>query len=140
MTPNQIQLIRETWQDVVPIADTAAQLFYQRLFEIDPSTKSLFEKTDMARQGAKLINALNLVVENIEQFDTLKPHLEELGRRHERYGVEDHHYESVGAALIMTLEQGLGPAFTAEAGTAWASAYALVSNPMRCVSSEASGK
>ncbi len=131
MTPNQTKLIRETWDKVVPIADTAAQMFYQRLFEIDPSTRPLFDKTDMGQQRGKLLKALSLVVENADQVERLTPVFEEMGRRHKRYGVEDWHYDSVGAALIWTLKQGLGTAFTESVRIAWISVYAIVSEPMR---------
>ena len=131
MTPNQVKLIRETWLQVVPIADTAARLFYQRLFDIDPSTVPLFVKSDMIRQRDRLIESLALVVENAGRPEQLVPTLTQLGRRHVKYGVEDRHYDSVGAALIWTLEQGLGDAFTAEARDAWTAAYTFVAGTMR---------
>jgi len=131
MTPNQIKLVRETWSNVAPIADTAAEMFYQRLFEIDPSTKPLFSKTDMTRQRGMLLDALGLVVKNAARIENLSPALKELGRRHVRYGVEDHHYDSVGAALLWTLEQGLGDTFTDATRTAWTDVYTYVSSAMR---------
>ncbi|MEM7633067.1 MAG: globin family protein [Pseudomonadota bacterium] len=131
MNKTEIEVIRETWALVVPIADAAAQLFYQRLFEIDPGTKLLFAETDIARQNEKLISTLSLVVEKADQLDTIIPVLQELGRNHVRYGVEARHYESVGSALLWTLEQGLGDRFTDQARAAWTVAYALVSGPMR---------
>jgi hemoglobin-like flavoprotein len=138
MTPAQIRVIRETWNAVAPVADAAAQLFYQRLFEIDPSTKPLFARTDMAQQNNRLLSAVSFVVENAEQISTLTPFLEEMGRRHARYGVKDRHYDSVGSALIWTLEHKLGPIFTEEAHAAWAITYAIVSGAMRRATDEAS--
>ncbi|MEO1161563.1 MAG: globin family protein, partial [Pseudomonadota bacterium] len=122
---------RKTWAQVVPIADAAAQLFYQRLFEIDPDAKSLFANTDMPAQNEKLVDTLSLVVEKADQLDSIVPVLQELGRKHLRYGVEDRHYDSVGSALLWTLGQGLGEGFTGQARAAWTVAYALVSGPMR---------
>ena len=131
MNKTEIELIRKTWDLVVPITDTAAQLFYQRLFEIDPDTKQLFATTDMDEQHKKLFGAISLVVKNVDRVDTLVPVLQKLGRNHVNYGVEDRHYDSVGSALLWTLEQGLGPRFTEGARAAWTTAYALVSETMR---------
>ncbi|MEQ8699273.1 MAG: globin family protein [Bauldia litoralis] len=131
MTPEQIQRVRESWTAVTPIADTAADLFYQRLFEIDPTTRPLFGATDMAAQRTQLVAALAAVVAGADRPEELVPTLEALGRRHVAYGVEDRHYDSVGAALIWTLEQGLGDGFTEAVREAWTAAYALVSGVMR---------
>ena len=131
MTPNQITLLRETWDAVVPNADAVAQQFYRRLFEIDPSAADLFAGTDMARQRSMLLQALGHVMKKVDQAESLVPTLEELGRRHVTYGVEDRHYASVGTALMDTLEKGLGSAFTEDARAAWAAAYTLISDTMR---------
>jgi len=136
MTTDNTKLIRETWDAIRPNADAAVDLFYQRLFEIDPGTRPLFARTSMAGQRQSLVNALDLVVLNAGQIDRLTPVLAELGRRHVRYGVEDRHYDSVGAALLWTLAQGLGPAFTEEARAAWTIAYAVVSGTMRQAAAE----
>ncbi len=136
MNKIEIEEIRETWALVVPIADAAAQLFYQRLFEIDADAKSLFATTDMSAQNEKLIAALSLVVEKADQLDSVVPVLQELGRNHVKYGVEARHYDSVGSALLWTLEQGLGDRFTDRTRAAWAVAYALVSGPMRQAAAE----
>lgn len=137
MTTDNAKLIRETWEAVRPNADAAADLFYSRLFEIDPATRPLFARTSMAGQRKSLLQALDLVVENAAQVDRLAPVLAELGRRHVRYGVEDRHYDSVGAALLWTLARGLGPAFTEEARAAWTITYAVVSGTMRRAAAEA---
>src|SRR5215471_16781421 len=131
MSPEHVTLVQETWQKVMPIADNAASLFYVRLFEIDPSTKPLFKATDLAEQRRKLIQALTMVVRGLDRAEALVPVLANLGRRHAHYGVEDSHYDTVGAALLWTLEQGLGSAWTPEAKAAWSGAYALVADVMR---------
>jgi len=136
MTGDHVRLIRETWAAAEPIADSAVALFYQRLFEIDPSTRPLFANTAMPRQHERLLKALGSVVENAERVDRLTPVLEELGRRHRAYGVEDRHYDSVGMALLSTLQQGLGAAFTDEARAAWTITYAVVSGVMRRAAAE----
>ena len=136
MTPNQARLIRETWDVVVPNADAVARQFYKNLFEIDPTAASLFSGTDMDRQHTLLLKALCQVVENVDRPDLLIPVLQELGRRHVRYGVEERHYASVGAALIKTLEQGLGAAFTEPIQSAWTAAYTFISTTMQKASRE----
>jgi len=137
MTPEQKTLVQETWRHVVPIADTAASLFYDRLFQIDPTTRVLFAGVDLESQRKKLMQALALVVGALDRIDDLVPTIADLGRRHTTYGVTDTHYDSVGAALLWTLEQGLGDAWTAEAEAAWAAAYGLLSSVMRCAANEA---
>jgi len=132
----EIEQIRESWALVEPIGDAAAQLFYQRLFEIDPSTKPLFANTDMTAQKEKLLRALGLVVEKTDHLDVIVPVLQELGRNHVKYGVEDRHYDSVGSALLWTLEQGLGSRFTDAVRAAWTVFYALVTSPMRQAAAE----
>ena len=96
LTPEQKQLMRSTWALVKPIQEDAARLFYGRLFEIDPSTKPLFASTDMAKQGKKLMQTINVAVAGLERLDAILPAVEALGRRHVGYGVREEHYESVG--------------------------------------------
>lgn len=129
METRQIALVQETFKKVVPIKETAADLFYGRLFELEPSTRSLFTG-DMKDQGAKLMTALGLVVAGLTSIDTIVPTIQELAVRHVGYGVENAHYNTVGEALIWTLEQGLGDAFTAEVKDAWLAAYTLLAGVM----------
>jgi hemoglobin-like flavoprotein len=131
MTPEQKAIVQETWKHVVPIADTAAGLFYDRLFAIDPTTRPLFAAERMPEQRRKLMQSLATVVKGLDDPGAILPAIEDLGRRHVGYGVTEAHYRSVGAALLWTLEQGLGPAWTAQAAAAWAEAYGMVSNAMR---------
>ena len=131
MTPQQIDLIKQTWASVGPIADAVPEIFYKRLFEIDPSTKPLFARVDMTRQHGKLLDAIELVAECASHLEDLGPALKDLGARHVRYGVADRHYDSVGAALIWTLEQGLGADFTDEVRNAWTVAYGKIAQTMQ---------
>jgi hemoglobin-like flavoprotein len=116
---------------VTPLGVAAAALFYERLFALDPQLASLFAHTDMERQGKKLLQALSVVVATADRLHTLGPSLEELGRGHLRYGVEDRHYDTVGIALLATLESALGKAFTPAVEEAWTLAYAGVATHMR---------
>ena len=131
MTPDQKALVKTTWSLVVPIADTAASLFYGRLFEIDPSTRPMFESTDMPEQRKKLMQALATVIGGLDNLAPLIPVLETLGRKHVAYGVLDKHYDSVGTALLWTLEQGLQTAWTPPVQDAWIAAYTAVAGVMR---------
>jgi hemoglobin-like flavoprotein len=130
ITATQIELVKQTWGKVVPIADTAAKLFYDRLFETSPHLAPMFKDVDLASQRQKLVKAINRVVMSLERIDTLLPTIRELGKRHVAYGVEEAHYSQVGAALLWTLETGLGEAWSDEAETAWTRAYQLLSGFM----------
>ncbi len=105
-------------------------LFYGRLFEIDPSTKVLF-KGDMKEQGRKLMAMITAAVNGLNDLDRLVPVMQDLGRRHGGYGVQDKHYGSVASALLWTLEQGLGEAFTPEVKNAWTETYTLLASVMK---------
>ena len=131
MLARQKKLIQDTWAQVVPIADQAAAIFYQRLFEIDPSARALFKTTDMAQQRKKLIQILGVAVSSLDNLGALSRTVEDLGRRHSGYGVKDSHYDSVGVALMWTLGQALGKAWTPEAAAAWKEIYGLLSSIMR---------
>lgn len=130
MTPRQVDLIRESWTAVEPIQDVAADLFYTRLFELDPALGRLFRNTDMAQQKKILMQTLTVVVKSLDRLDQLVPAIEALGRRHAGYGVRPEHYETVGAALLWTLGQGLGEAFTPELERAWTEAYSTLASVM----------
>ena len=137
MTPRQIDLIRTSWSAVEPIADTAATLFYDHLFELDPAIRRLFRRTDMAGQRKILMQTLTVVVKSLDKLDTIVPAVQALGRRHAGYGVRSEHYESVGIALLWTLEQGLGDAFDDETREAWAAAYGTLASVMIAAADDA---
>ena len=136
MTPRQQTLMRESWAQVAPIADTAASIFYDRLFELDPSLRWLFSRTDMAGQRRNLMQTLAVVVASIDRLDAIVPAVEALGRRHSGYGVEAAHFETVGQALLDTLAIGLGEAFTTEVREAWATAYGILAGVMQSAATE----
>jgi hemoglobin-like flavoprotein len=130
MTPQQITLIQNSWTEVVPISETAAGLFYQRLFALDPSVRPMF-KGDMREQGLKLMKMLGMIVNSLTRLDELVPAAQDLARRHVGYGVQPAHYDTVGAALLWTLEQGLGSKFSDDLKSAWAAAYGTLANVMK---------
>ncbi len=135
MTPAQIDLVKTTWTKVIPIKETAAELFYGRLFELDPSLKPLF-KGNMVEQGRKLMAMINTAVNALDQLDTVVPAIQEMGRRHVAYGVKAQHYDTVGAALLWTLEKGLDTAFTPDVKGAWATVYGLLADTMKQAAAE----
>ena len=126
----QKALVQTSFAQVRPIADAAAALFYRRLFELDPELRPLF-KGDMEEQGRKLMEMIGLAVKGLDRPETLLPALAALGRRHAGYGVNERDYETVGEALIWTLEQGLGPSFTPDIRDAWSALYRFVADTMR---------
>ncbi|MEL6963311.1 MAG: globin family protein [Pseudomonadota bacterium] len=131
MTPETIITIRESWSTIVPTAQVAAENFYSNLFDLDPSLRRLFSTTDMAAQHRLLVEALTAVVANADDLQTIAPTLSRLGARHAQYGVTPRHYDTVGTALLRTLEQGLGSAFRPEVRAAWTVAYAIVAGVMQ---------
>ncbi len=130
MTPDQVTMVQESFKKVVPIAGTAADLFYDRLFEIAPEVRSLFPD-DLAEQKKKLIAMLATAVTNLHQVETIVPAVQELGKRHVAYGVTPQMYEPVGAALLWTLEKGLGDGFTPPVKAAWTETYMTLAGVMQ---------
>jgi hemoglobin-like flavoprotein len=130
MTQAQKALVGRTFAQVVPIADQAAALFYRRLFELDPSLRGLF-KHDMTEQGRKLMQILGVCVSKLDALDELLPVVRDLGRKHVAYGAKQKDYVTVGAALLWTLEQGLGAGFTPEVKDAWTAVYVVLSGAMQ---------
>jgi hemoglobin-like flavoprotein len=130
MTPEQTVLVKNSWALVTPIADKAAELFYGKLFELDPALKPLF-KGDMIEQGRKLMTMINTAVNGLDKLEAIVPAVEKLGVRHVAYGVKDKDYDTVGAALLWTLETGLGEAFTPDVKEAWTNVYNVLASTMK---------
>lgn len=129
MTPEQKQLVKDSWAKVLPIQETAAELFYGRLFEIYPEVKPYF-KGDMQDQGRKLMAMLNTAVNGLDNLDALIEPLKRSGKAHKGYGVKAEDYDKVGDAFLWTLQQGLGDAFTPEIEEAWTVTYSTVASVM----------
>jgi len=129
MNAEQIALVKSSFETVKPIADEAAALFYGRLFETTPHVKPLF-RGDMAEQGKKLMATIALVVGGLDRLETVLPAASALAKRHVEYGVRAADYDAVGAALLWTLERGLGAAWTPAVAEAWAEAYSVLSGYM----------
>ncbi|HEY8067785.1 MAG TPA: globin family protein [Burkholderiales bacterium] len=130
MTPKQAALVQGSWEKMQSAGEAVAQLFYARLFGLDPSLQALF-KGDMNEQGRKFAMMITFAVNGLARLEAIEPGLRALGRRHAGYGVRNEHYETVGAALVWTIGKGLGPAFTGEIRDAWTAAYRVLANTMR---------
>jgi hemoglobin-like flavoprotein len=130
MTNEQIKLVQDSFGQVAPIAETAAQLFYARLFELDPDLELLF-KGNLSEQGRKLMQMLGLAVNGLNRMDQLLPVVRSLGTRHVSYGVRDKDYDTAGQALLWTLGKGLGEAFTPDVEAAWSNVYATLASAMQ---------
>ena len=139
MIPQRRQLVAESWKSLAPNGALVGTIFYRRLFEIDPSLRPMFAAVTMDDQIHKLVTMLDLVVHWLDVPDRLVPVLKKLGERHSTYGVRDDHFGKVGAALIGTLEEGLGDKFTPELRSAWTEAFLLISSLMRRGAAKISG-
>lgn len=134
MEKKTIELVQSSFNKVAPIADIAAEIFYNRLFELDPNLQQLFpsdNKEAMKGQGNKLMTMLASAVAGLNDLDKLVPILENLGKRHVEYKVEPHHYETVGTALLDTLDIGLKEEFTPEVKQAWTDVYLTMATVMK---------
>jgi hemoglobin-like flavoprotein len=135
MTPDQVKLVQQSFAKVAPISEQAAVIFYDRLFAVAPQVKAMFpdDKTD---QRNKLMATLAVVVNGLSDLDSVLPAASALAKRHVAYGAKPAHYPIVGGALLWTLEQGLGEAWTPDVVAAWTAAYGTLSD---CMISEAYG-
>ena len=129
MTPEQIKLVQQSFAKVAPISEQAAVIFYDRLFEVAPSVKAMFPE-NMTEQRKKLMATLAVVVNGLSDLPSILPAASALAIRHVSYGARREHYPVVGAALLYTLEKGLGEAWTGDVADAWTTAYATLSNFM----------
>jgi hemoglobin-like flavoprotein len=135
MTQKEKELVQQSWAKVIPNSDIVANLFYDRLFKLDPSLRALFT-ADMTEQGRKLMAMITIAVNGLDNLEKILPAVRALGSRHAGYGVKDEHYETVASALLWTLERGLGDAFTDDTRFAWIATYALISNTMKEAAAE----
>ena len=130
MNTQQIEIVQRTFELAAPMADQIADRFYERLFTMDPSLRALFHG-NIQQQGNKLMTMLALVVRSLDRPETILEPARRLGERHVQYGVQPHHYATVGQSLLWTLAQLFGPAFTPEVEDAWTAAYMLLAGVMQ---------
>ena len=130
ITIEQKAIVQASFEKVVPIAEIAADIFYTKLFELDPDIKPLF-KSDIVAQGRKLMTMIGSAVKGLDNLDALIPVLQDLSKRHVGYGVTEAHYATVGAALLFTLEKGLGESWNQNLQEAWTKVYVVLSDVMK---------
>ena len=124
-----IDLVKHSFMSVEPLSIVVARTFYERLFEINPEIRTLFTD-DMEAQGERLMDMIGAAVAGLDDLGALVPVVKELGARHRKYGVQVSHYAQVAEALLWTLEQGLGDAFTPEVRDAWVNVYTVLAETM----------
>ena len=139
ITPAQVALVQSSFEHVLPIAEVAGMLFYERIFTLAPEARALFGD-DIALQASRTMAAIKTAVDGLGDIDQVAPFLIRLGARHVRYGVHPEHFDLVGEALLWTLEQGLGEAFTPEVHEAWAAAFGVIARAMLIGMEQASAK
>jgi hemoglobin-like flavoprotein len=129
MTPDDVQLVQDSFAKVAPISEQAAAMFYERLFSVAPQVRSLFPD-DMTEQRRKLMGTLAVVVNGLGNLEAILPAASTLAKRHVDYGAQPEHYPVVGEVLLWTLERGLGAGWTPDVAAAWSNAYATLSGYM----------
>ncbi|HEX3134550.1 MAG TPA: globin family protein [Planctomycetota bacterium] len=130
LTPQQLADVQRTWELCVPIADTAADLFYAKLFQLDPKLRVLFP-SELKEQKQRLMTMLTAVVRGLKDLGALVPAVQALGKRHVAYGVKEQDYDTVGVALLDTLEKGLGPNWNPQVKDAWVVVYGVLASTMK---------
>jgi len=135
MNPSTINDVQSTFNIIAPIADDAAALFYSKLFEIDPSLKPMF-KGDMADQRKKLMQILGVAVSSLNNLEAIVPAVQDLGRRHVKYGVRPQHYNTVAEAILWMLAQTLGATFTPTIKQSWTEVYTVLADTMIAAANE----
>jgi hemoglobin-like flavoprotein len=125
-----IDALEANFDQVAPQGDELVELFYERLFAVAPAVRPLFAGTDLKRQKGMLLAALVLLRRSLRDLDAVTPTLRDLGSRHVRYGALPEHYPVVGQALIASMAEIAGDAWTVEYELAWTEAYAVVSGAM----------
>ncbi len=134
MTTNNIALVKQTWALVATIEmETVGGLFYNRLFEQMPEVKPMFSRNTLPEQSRKLLTMLSYVISKLDKLDEIMDEVSKLAQRHTKYGVKDEHYTAVGAALLWTLEKGLGEHWNDNVRIAWTEVYTTLANAMMAV-------
>jgi hemoglobin-like flavoprotein len=131
MTPESHRLVQESWTLLAADVDAVTRRFYDTLFQLAPHTRAAFTNVDLDAQRRKLAQMLDATVRMLDDPAALLPELAALGRRHVGYGIDAADYDAVGSALLVTLEESLGDAFTPRVRDAWMEAYRTIAGVMR---------
>jgi hemoglobin-like flavoprotein len=130
VTPSEQQLVRASFAEVALMPEVASAVFYERLFEVNPDFRALFSH-DMRVQGMKLMTMLAAIVYHLHEPGEILAAIRDMGQRHVAYGVQDAHYDALGASLLWMLEQVLGDGFTPAVRDAWAACYDELAGQMK---------
>ena len=122
MTPEQATLIRKSFDEMWPIRRGLAMQFYDRFFEIAPDAKHLFP-SDMERLYLKLMDTIAAIVGALDNRALFESIIGHTALQHERFGVTLSQLAAFGEALIWSLEQQFGSAFTPALREAWIALY-----------------
>ena len=125
MTPEQVDLIRTSFDAMYPMRRDIAELCYSRFFELAPDARSLFP-SDMERQRIKLMDMIAALVASLDQRPLFQSLAANSGRHHARFGVQPWQYVAMGEALMWSLEHKFGASFTPELRESWRALYATV--------------
>ncbi len=129
MTPQQIQLLKKSWESIKPKASQLAEVFYYQLFDANPDLRVMF-KGSFYEQQQKFIRMIDMIIANVNHLYVIQNDLQKSGLRHQEYGVKPEHYAPVGAALLSALQQSLKDEWTPEHTEAWSEAYKVLSEQM----------
>jgi len=137
MTLQQINHVKNSWLLVSRMdQELVGGIFYNRLFEVMPEVKPMFNRSTIPEQSKKLMTMLSYVIARLDRLDQIIEEIRRMARRHTQYGVEDRHYQAVGEALLFTLEKGLGGNWNHNLGDAWSNIYQTLANAMMAAQHE----
>jgi hemoglobin-like flavoprotein len=122
MTPEQVGLVKNSFDAIWPVRRKLASLFYERFFELAPDAQRLFSK-DMERQHLKLMDMIAAIVGALDKRELFQSIISYTGHQHAQFGVQPFHFVAFGEALIWSLEHQFGTAFTPELRQAWTALY-----------------
>ena len=129
MTPEQVDLVRKSFDALWPVRRRLADLFYGRFFELAPDARALFSQ-DIARQQLKLMDMIAAIVGALDKREIFQSLISHSGRQHAQFGAKGSHFIAFGDALIWSLEQQFGAGFTPELKQAWITLYGAVQKEM----------
>ena len=129
MTKEQIQLVKQSWEHIIPVRLLVGKLFYKRLFREAPELRHMF-KSETTLQEGKLLDMLSHVVKNLDRLDVLSNEVTGLAKRHSGYGIKPQQYAIVRRCLMSVLEESLGEHWNEEVKYAWVLAYHTLSSIM----------
>jgi hemoglobin-like flavoprotein len=129
MTDSNILAVKNSWSYIMFQSEEFSGLFYQKLFELNPSLRHLF-KGNIEEQGSKLMRMLTMIIARLQRLQDIETEVKALGHRHVGYGTRPEHYQTVGQALLWSLENALGDRWSEETRKAWTEAYTIMANTM----------